>query len=226
MATSAPRSAKLSDYNKKRDFALTPEPRGKVAKMRTAAAGPIFVVQKHAASRLHYDFRLEHKGVLLSWAVPKGPSIRVGERRLAMRTEDHPLDYATFEGIIPEGEYGGGRVLVWDFGTWQVEGDAERQVRAGRLTFALQGKKLKGRFHLVRGRSEGGRERWLLFKGRDEGAQDADIVEERPQSVLSGKTIDEVEGPVWHAQRAAKKKAPRGAKAAGSKKLHSAARGR
>jgi bifunctional non-homologous end joining protein LigD len=205
MATTAARSARLSDYNKKRDFTLTREPRGKVARKR-AAAGPIFVVQKHAASHLHYDFRLEHNGVLLSWAVPKGPSVRAGERRLAMRTEDHPLDYATFEGTIPEGEYGGGRVLVWDYGTWEVDGDAERQVEAGRLTFALQGKKLHGRFHLVRSKGEGKRERWLLFKGKDAGAHDIDIVEERPESVLSGNTIDQVGDAVWHSNRVEKRK--------------------
>jgi bifunctional non-homologous end joining protein LigD len=218
------RSASLNDYNEKRDFALTPEPRGTVNTKRGASQGPIFVVQKHAASHLHYDFRLEHNGVLMSWAVPKGPSVRPGERRLAMRTEDHPLDYATFEGTIPEGEYGGGRVLVWDYGTWHVEGDAERQVRAGRLTFTLQGKKLEGRFHLVRSRSEGGRERWLLFKGKDAGAHDQDIVAQRPESVISGNRIDRVGDAVWHSDRPANKqsqaapKAARGAKRSARKR--------
>jgi bifunctional non-homologous end joining protein LigD len=208
MTSSAARSSKLTAYHKKRDFGLTPEPRGKVARKR-AAAGPVFVVQKHAASHLHYDFRLEHEGVLLSWAVPKGPSVRAGERRLAMRTEDHPLDYATFEGTIPEGEYGGGRVLVWDYGTWEAEGDAQPQVRSGRLTFTLHGKKLHGRFHLVRSGGQRGRERWLLLKGKDEGAHDLDIVAERPESVLSGKTIEQVEGAVWHSNRAATKQRTR-----------------
>jgi bifunctional non-homologous end joining protein LigD len=205
MPTSSAKKTRLAEYNKKRDFAVTPEPAGKARKKRVEAA-PIFVVQKHAASHLHYDFRLEHQGVLLSWAVPKGPSVRVGERRLAMRTEDHPLEYATFEGTIPEGEYGGGKVLVWDYGTWTAE-HPDKQVQAGRLTFDLHGHKLRGRFHLVRSKAERGRERWLLFKGDDEGASDQDIITTRPESVLSGNTIEDVGERVWHSNRAAKKRA-------------------
>lgn len=190
----------LSEYQRRRRFDATPEPSGAV-RSASAPAAPRFVVQKHAASHLHYDFRLEHAGVLLSWAVPKGPSLNVGARRLAMRTEDHPLEYADFEGVIPEGEYGGGRVLVWDRGTWQTEGDPDAQLASGNLTFSLDGEKLRGRFHLVRTKAERGRERWLLFKGRDAGASDADVLTLRPESVLSHKTIEQIEGPTWHSNR-------------------------
>lgn len=202
MSASTSRHAKLEEYNRKRDFTVTAEPPGKRGS-EASASGPVFVVQKHAASHLHYDFRLEHGGVLLSWAVPKGPSLRVGERRLAMRTEDHPLAYATFEGTIPEGEYGGGKVLVWDYGTWETE-QPDEQVRAGRLTFTLHGHKLRGRFHLVRSKGERGRERWLLFKGDDAGAQDEEITETRPESVLSGAGIEDVGERVWHADPSAR----------------------
>jgi bifunctional non-homologous end joining protein LigD len=196
------RAEKLAEYQRKRHFQHTPEPRG--AGAAKSHEQPTFVVQKHAASHLHYDFRLEHAGVLWSWAVPKGPSLRSGERRLAMRTEDHPLEYADFEGTIPQGEYGGGHVLVWDRGTWRPEADADKQMQRGRLSFTLDGEKLRGRFHLVRSGAGQARERWLLFKGNDAEAADVDIVSERPESVLSGKTIDEVSGPVWHSNRAPK----------------------
>src|SRR5574339_187384 len=169
----------LARYRAKRDFARTPEPSGSSA---AAAHGALqYVVQKHDATRLHYDFRLEHDGVLWSWAVPKGPSLSPGDRRLAMRTEDHPLAYAEFEGVIPEGEYGGGQVLVWDHGTWQAEGDASAQLRRGKLSFSLHGEKLRGRFHLVRGRAERGRERWLLFKGNDQWAADEEVLTTQPE---------------------------------------------
>ncbi len=186
-----------------RDFAETPEPSGERA---SAHAGRSFVIQKHAARRLHYDFRLEHEGVLWSWSVPKGPSLSPTERRLAVRTEDHPLDYADFEGIIPAGQYGGGTVVVWDQGTWEPEGDAGEGMRKGRLTFTLRGEKLRGRWHLVRTRGGGRQESWLLFKGRDEAASDtADIVAERPESALSGRTIEEVAAAptrTWQSNRA------------------------
>jgi bifunctional non-homologous end joining protein LigD len=195
---------KLAKYKSMRDFARTAEPSG----ASKATTGNSFVIQKHAASRLHYDFRLELDGVLLSWSVPKGPSLSPKERRLAMRTEDHPLDYAGFEGIIPKGEYGGGSVVVWDRGTWQPEGGvkgAREMLAKGRLTFDLEGEKLAGRWHLVRTRPQGKQEGWLLFKGRDSAANDeADIVEERPESVISGRTVEEVaENPdrVWRSNR-------------------------
>jgi bifunctional non-homologous end joining protein LigD len=221
----------LKEYRAKRNFALTQEPQGdrletgKPARAQhTAAQGarkraPVdvgrdaamqFVVQKHAARNLHYDFRLELGGVLLSWSVPKGPSLKAGARRLAVRTEDHPLEYADFEGIIPAGEYGGGTVIVWDRGTWSPEGDLQADLKKGRLNFRLQGDKLSGRFHLVRTRlDKNKRENWLLFKGHDEheAASDAaEVVESQPKSALSGRTIEEVASVparVWHSNRSA-----------------------
>ncbi|MET0340963.1 MAG: non-homologous end-joining DNA ligase [Polyangiales bacterium] len=200
---------RLAKYRSMRDFGETPEPSGaRAAGAATKAHALSFVVQKHAASHLHYDFRLEHDGVLLSWSVPKGPSLEPGARRLAVRTEDHPIDYADFEGIIPKGEYGGGTVIVWDRGAWVPEEEPGEGVRKGKLTFTLHGDKLRGRFHLARTKMEGGkREHWLLFKGRDEAAREgSDIVVERPESALSGRTIEQVAAlpaRVWHSNRAA-----------------------
>ena len=133
----------LAEYRRKRTFTRTPEPAGKKPAGRRRGRG-VFVVQKHAASRLHYDFRLESEGVLKSWAVPKGPSLDPRDKRLAVEVEDHPLEYGDFEGTIPEGEYGGGRVLLWDRGHWEPEGDAAEALRRGRLKFKLEGEKLRG----------------------------------------------------------------------------------
>ena len=195
-------AGKLAKYRSMRDFASTAEPSGKRA---DAPRGNSFVIQKHAARRLHYDFRLELDGVLLSWSVPKGPSLSPTERRLAVRTEDHPLDYADFEGIIPAGQYGGGTVVVWDRGTWTPEGDAQEGMKKGRLTFTLDGDKLHGRWHLVRTKPQGKQEGWLLFKGRDDAANDkVDIVEKRPESVISGRTIEQIAAKpdrVWQSNR-------------------------
>jgi bifunctional non-homologous end joining protein LigD len=168
-------SDSLQTYRRRRDFAKTPEP----APDAGAKAGdrPVFVVQRHEATRLHYDFRLEWGGVLKSWAVPRGPSHDPAVKRLAVQTEDHPLGYATFEGDIPKGEYGGGHVDVWDHGTWQPEGDPERAWKAGRLTFTLDGGRLHGRWHLVRTRGGKGAQQWLLMKSRDEYAVDGDDAE-------------------------------------------------
>ncbi|HEU4620279.1 MAG TPA: DNA polymerase ligase N-terminal domain-containing protein [Gammaproteobacteria bacterium] len=198
--------ASLERYRQKRDFARTPEPRGE-ARPRTAA-GLQFVVQKHAARRLHYDFRLELDGVLKSWAIPKGPSLDPRERRLAVQTEDHPLEYAAFEGVIPKGEYGGGTVLVWDRGVWEPEGDPERDLVKGKLDFALHGDKLRGRWTLVRlakrAGERGGKDNWLLIKRRDREAgagESAEIVAVRPESVLTGRGIAAVASEadrVWH----------------------------
>jgi bifunctional non-homologous end joining protein LigD len=196
-ATYATRSrGGLEEYERKRDFARTPEPRGDG--QRKKARRPLqFVVQQHAARRLHYDFRLELDGVLKSWAIPKGPSLVAGERRMAVQTEDHPLEYATFEGVIPPGEYGGGAVVVWDRGTWRPIGDARRGLASGKLDFELAGEKLRGRWHLVRMRSRP-RERkasWLLIKGRDDAARGSEedaITEQKPQSVLTGRGLAEV----------------------------------
>jgi bifunctional non-homologous end joining protein LigD len=184
----------LSTYWSKRNFDRTAEPRGRQSRRN----GHSFVVQKHDARRLHYDFRLELGGVLLSWAIPKGPSLDPEVKRLAMQTEDHPLDYGDFEGVIPAGEYGGGTVLVWDRGTWEPEGDAEEMYRKGRLTFELHGEKLRGRFHLVRGGGRGktkGERSWLFFKSRDAAARpgsDAQILEELPRSVSTDRDLSDI----------------------------------
>jgi bifunctional non-homologous end joining protein LigD len=161
------------------------------------------VIQKHAARRLHYDLRLELDGVMLSWAIPKGPSFDTRTRRLAVRTEDHPLDYLGFEGVIPRGEYGGGAMIVWDRGRWAVtgEGDAHTQLAAGHLRFTLEGEKVHGRWHLLRTKGfddadgNGKGESWLFFKGKDEHADATrDIVAERPESIVSGRTVEQVAG--------------------------------
>jgi len=163
------RSSKLARYHDKRDFARTPEPKGAAG---GADAGALqYVVQRHDATRLHYDFRLEHDGVLKSWAVPKEPSLNTKDRRLAVQTEDHPLDYGGFEGEIPAGEYGAGSVVIWDRGSWKPLGDADAGLREGKLDFELAGQKLKGRFTLVRmverGKRKSNKENWLLLKRHD-----------------------------------------------------------
>jgi bifunctional non-homologous end joining protein LigD len=174
--------------------------------------GLSFVVQEHAARRLHYDFRLELDGVLLSWAVPKGPSCRAGEKRLAVQTEDHPLEYGGFEGVIPEGEYGAGSVLVWDRGTWEPVEDPHRGLEKGHLRFVLHGQKLAGAWDLVRirGQRRGDEQRtWLLLKRRDDEAcapEDDEPVERRPDSVVSGRSLAAVaqaKDRVWHSQPSA-----------------------
>jgi bifunctional non-homologous end joining protein LigD len=207
----------LSTYNEKRNFGITSEPRGRKAQ----SGGFSFVVQKHAATRLHYDFRLELDGVLKSWAVTRGPSLVPGEKRLAVQTEDHPLDYGDFEGNIPKGQYGGGAVLVWDRGTWKPEGDPHKGLAKGHLDFALDGTKLHGRWHLVRlkPRPREKNDNWLLIKSDDEAARhagDADILEEKALSAKTGRSIEEVaadaDSDVWQSNRgdvpaATKKKA-------------------
>lgn len=199
--------AGLDVYNEKRDFSQTAEPRGR----KVRKAGRSFVIQKHAATRLHYDLRLELDGVLKSWAVTKGPSLVAGEKRLAVHVEDHPLDYGTFEGTIPKGNYGAGAVIVWDRGTWTpVGGD----YAAGKLEFDLKGQKLSGRWHLVRMRGKRGetRENWLLIKADDDDARpdDApDILSERPESVKTGRTVEEVAQGAADKPKPAKPKARR-----------------
>ena len=177
----------LREYNRKRNFSVSPEPTGAKAKKKPAKKkGPIFCVQKHLASHLHYDFRLEHDGVLVSWAVPKGPSLNPADKRLAMKVEDHPFDYADFEGVIPEG-YGAGVVMVWDKGTWRPEAgfeDVDKALAKGELKFTLDGVKLKGSWVLVRTRAADGRG-WLLIKHRDEWAGDLDVTKAAPLSVKS-----------------------------------------
>lgn len=181
----------LERYRQKRDFSKTSEP----IRSRPSRTGRSFVVQKHDASHLHYDFRLELDGVLLSWAVPKGPSLDPSVKRLAMQVEDHPVDYGGFEGTIPKGEYGGGTVMVWDRGTWTPEGDPRESYRSGRLTFTLVGEKLRGRWHLVRTRGRSGsRASWLLFKSDDDEArhENGAIVRDAPNSVLTGRTLEQI----------------------------------
>src|SRR5438034_733584 len=190
----------LKKYRQMRDFGETPEPSGSKAKH---GKRPIFVIQKHHATRLHYDFRLEMEGVLKSWAVPKGPSYDPTVKRLAMMTEDHPYDYAGFEGVIPEGNYGAGNVIIWDNGAWEfIEpgDDPVKAVNQGKLTFRLFGKKMFGEWALVkiRGRSPKGNE-WLLLKHRDQFANaDVDITEVAPRSVVSNLDVEEIGGErVW-----------------------------
>ncbi|WP_134681727.1 DNA ligase D [Paracoccus ravus] len=186
----------LETYRKKRDFSATPEPKGSKA----AKAGDSFVVQKHAARRLHYDFRLELGGVLKSWAVTRGPSLDPGEKRLAVHVEDHPLDYGGFEGVIPKGQYGGGSVILWDRGRWKPIGDPDKAYAKGHMEFTLHGEKLQGRWHLVKMQNRRGekRENWLLIKGDDDFARTdggSDILEEMPRSVASGKLVEELDAP-------------------------------
>lgn len=193
MARSTRRGAPLADYKAKRDFDRTPEPAGDVRGGVTG--GPMFVVQRHRARRLHYDLRLEVDGVLASWAVPKGPTLDPAGRHLAVHVEDHPMEYADFEGVIPSGEYGGGDVIVWDRGRWEPAGagDPAAAIAAGELHFDLHGEKLNGRFALVRRGGDGrGREQWLLVKKNDDGAVRGWDPEDHPISVKSGRTNDEV----------------------------------
>jgi bifunctional non-homologous end joining protein LigD len=207
----------LQVYRRKRKFNVTPEPRGRVR----GTEGHEFVIQKHAARRLHYDLRLELGGVMKSWAVTRGPSLVPGEKRLAVHVEDHPIEYNAFEGTIPAGEYGGGTVMVWDRGRWLPEGDPYAGYKKGHLDFTLEGEKLHGRWHLVRmhGRAGEKKEPWLLIKSKDEAARsasDPDILEEQSLSVVSGRSIPEIaEGKgrkrVWHSNRSMKENVNAGA---------------
>jgi len=180
----ATKLGKLAEYNRKRSFDVTPEPAGKMGAVRSSALE--FVIQKHRASQLHYDFRLEHDGVMLSWAIPKGPSLDPSNKRFATQTEDHPIEYNQFEGVIPEGEYGGGTVMIWDHGTWQPEVEAvSRALEKGDLKFTLYGKKLRGSWVLVRMRPR----QWLLIKHRDKAASTIDITATKPRSAVSRLTL-------------------------------------
>ena len=180
----------LTSYHAKRNFTATPEPKGRIGGQK----GRSFVIQKHDASRLHFDFRLELDGVLKSWAVTKGPSLDPSEKRLAVRVEDHPLDYGGFEGTIPKGQYGGGTVMLWDTGEWEPEGDPHDGLKKGKLSFILKGKRLKGGFTLVRMRKDrsgkSARENWLLIKQRDAAASEkVDPVEAWQRSVVSRRSM-------------------------------------
>ncbi len=187
------KSAPLQDYHRKRDFGRTPEPEGSAT--APGAGARRFVVQRHRASRLHYDLRFEIDGVLVSWAVPKGPTLDPAVRRMAVHVEDHPLDYIDFEGVIPAGEYGGGDVIVWDRGVWEPHGtdDPGAAVAAGELHADMFGEKLRGRFVLVRrGSGSGAGRQWLLLHKRDDDSVEGWNPEDHPRSVLSGRTNDEV----------------------------------
>lgn len=189
--------SQLDEYKQKRNFAVTAEPEGEIG---PPSAEPIFVVQKHAASTLHYDFRLEIDGVLASWAVPKGPSTNPAEKRLAVPTEDHPLRYANFEGTIAEGEYGAGRVIVWDRGTYRNIMAQKAEPRTmqealdeGHVEVWLEGEKLRGGYALIRTHGSGMGGNWLLVKMSDEEARpDVDITVARPESVKTGRTLEEL----------------------------------
>ncbi len=187
---------KLKEYRRKRQFDVTPEPRGAGKVREKGNESPIYVAQKHMASHLHYDFRLEWRGLLLSWAVPKGPSLSPAVKRLATQTEDHPVEYAGFEGIIPEGQYGAGTVMVWDRGTWQPEiRDVDASLQKGEMKFTLYGKKLQGSWILVRIRGFGGnfsRSNWLLIKHRDQYASTRDVIQEEPRSAASSRLLAEI----------------------------------
>jgi bifunctional non-homologous end joining protein LigD len=202
---------RLKTYREKRDFTRTPEPAPKAKRKVGRKLG--YLIQKHAARRLHFDFRLEHDGALLSWAVPKGPSYDTADKRLAVRTEDHPIEYGKFEGTIPEGEYGAGTVMLWDRGTWQPEGDVDEGLARGKLAFKLFGERLKGKWALVRLRSSKrykGRENWLLIKERDElaRAERRPVVQRELRSVKTKRTMEEIARgrKVWRSNRAQEKK--------------------
>lgn len=208
----APRSSEslLEEYRRKRDFSRTAEPRGGRAR---AARKLAFVIQMHAARNVHYDLRLELDGVMKSWAVPKGPSLDPSVKRLAMQVEDHPIEYNTFEGTIPKGEYGGGTVMLWDRGTYEYGGDdpdpidgLRRGYEKGDFKFVLHGKRLRGSWVLVRiRRGDPTKPQWLLIKHRDEFAdRETDVTEEHQISVATGRTMEEIaEGKkrVWHSNR-------------------------
>jgi bifunctional non-homologous end joining protein LigD len=204
------KKAGLRKYRAKRRFGVTAEPKGKVARKR----GNAFVIQKHAATRLHYDLRLELDGVMKSWAVTRGPSLVPGEKRLAVEVEDHPIAYNKFEGTIPKGEYGGGTVMIWDRGHWEPEADPRKGLAKGHLAFRLYGEKLQGGWHLVRMHRRQGekRDNWLLIKqhdGSERSARDEDILEQKPLSVVTGRTMDEItsgQNKEWRTNRTSKTK--------------------
>ena len=204
--------AGLKTYRAKRKFGVTAEPKGKVARRN----GHAFVIQKHAARSLHYDLRLELDGVMKSWAVTRGPSLVPGDKRLAVQVEDHPIDYNKFEGTIPNGEYGGGTVMIWDRGRWQPEDDPHTAVKKGHLSFTLDGEKLHGLWHLVRMARRRGekRDNWLLIKAHDDAAREAgdkDMLEQKPRSVVSGRSMDEIAAGAPKRKAAGTKRASRAA---------------
>jgi bifunctional non-homologous end joining protein LigD len=221
---SAAKANPLAEYARKRDFAATPEPKGK---RRSAKSALRFVVQKHRATRLHYDFRLEAGGMLASWAIPKGPALDPAEKRLAMHVEDHPFDYRTFEGVIPAGNYGAGEVIVWDEGTYVLaEGsDPVAEIAAGKIKFVLSGVKLHGMFTLVKIKNRAGEhgEPWLLIKDHDEFVDPSYDVDDHPESAVTGKTLADLAGnpkaKTWISDRPAASAAPKRARPAKAEPL-------
>lgn len=200
---------RLKPYRGKRDFTQTAEPAGK---LRRSGHKLAYLVQKHDASRLHYDFRLEWNGTLLSWAVPKGPSENPDDKRLAVHVEDHPVEYGDFEGTIPKGQYGGGTVMLWDRGTWEPHDDPDEGMQKGKLSFALHGKRLKGNWALVRLRARSKKDKgdnWLLIKEKDVLARGEGplAVEREVVSAKTGRTMEAISegGKVWRPDRAARK---------------------
>jgi len=203
-----PTADRLSDYNRKRDFKRTAEPKGKT---RRSGRKLRYLIQKHDASRLHYDFRLEWDGALMSWAIPKGPSENPDDKRLAVHVEDHPIAYGDFEGTIPDGEYGGGTVMLWDRGSWEPhQDDVDAALKTGKLSFELHGKRLHGNWALVRlrARSPKDKDNWLLIKENDDYVRRNGklIVDREKTSAASGRTMDEIaEGArVWHSNKTAR----------------------
>jgi bifunctional non-homologous end joining protein LigD len=184
----------LEEYHGKRNFEVTPEPKG--ARPRAKSSDLLYVIQKHRASQLHYDFRLEWRGVLLSWAIPKGPSLDPSVKRLAAAVEDHPLEYGNFEGVIGEGEYGGGTVMLWDRGTWTPDNpDVDASLEKGDLKFSLDGQKLRGSWVLVRtklGYGGSSKPQWILIKHRDQYAAAEDILAEKPRSILTKRLLADI----------------------------------
>ena len=193
MTKAGPAQSSLANYRAKREFTKTSEPAGR--KGGPAPSKQRFVIQRHDATRLHYDFRLELDGVFKSWAVTRGPSLDPHDKRLAVEVEDHPLDYGDFEGTIPKGQYGGGTVQLWDRGYWIPEGDPHDGLKRGDLKFFLEGKRLKGGWVLVRMKNDrmgGKRTNWLLIKHRDDDARDGDDLLKDPESIASGRSLDEI----------------------------------
>jgi bifunctional non-homologous end joining protein LigD len=231
----AKKSSALDRYHAKRDFKKTAEPRGEAPRASAKSAGGLrYLIQKHAARRLHYDFRLELDGTLKSWAVTKGPSLDPGDKRLAVHVEDHPLEYGSFEGTIPQGQYGGGTVMLWDEGSWEPVGDAEASYKKGRLTFILHGKRLKGEWHLVRmgGRAnaDNKRDNWLLIKAHDQYANEKNgnqALEKFTTSAVSDRSMEAIAKgkKQWTSKEIAQKapKAKKAPKAPSSKKKRASA---
>src|SRR5579862_2938398 len=211
----------LEEYRRKRDFEKTPEPPPKPVSSKPLAGAPRFFIQRHDATRLHYDFRLEIGGVLVSWAVPKGPSLQPLSKMLAMKVEDHPIDYGPFEGNIPKGEYGGGSVMQWDNGTWELlgEGTAQAQIARGDLKFRIHGQKINGEFALVLMKGRGKGNEWLLIKKKDEDAQPNWNIEDHAYSVSTGRTQQEIADDMPAVKKAAKTTKAKTAKAAPKKKV-------